>query len=81
MGVMAAFVLSITLLPALASVLPVSVKQRETKTLKVMNGLADWVITKQKALLIGGGLLAIVLIALIPRNELNDVFVDRYLFY
>ncbi len=77
-GVMAAFVLSITLLPALASILPVSVKPSETKTLKVMASIADWVIAKQKALLIGGGILAIVLIALIPRNELNDVFVEYF---
>jgi len=77
-GVMVAFVLSITLLPALASILPVSVKPRETKTLKVMNSLANWVIKKQKTLLIGGGLLAILLIALIPRNELNDVFVEYF---
>ena len=78
MGVMAAFVLSITLLPALASILPVSVKQRETKTIKVMSSIADWVIAKQKTLLFGGGVLAILLIALIPRNELNDVFVEYF---
>ena len=77
-GVMVAFVLSITLLPALASILPVSVKPRESKTLKVMAKLADWVIVKQKSLLLGGGLLAILLIALIPRNELNDVFVEYF---
>ncbi|MEH6456278.1 MAG: efflux RND transporter permease subunit [Cocleimonas sp.] len=77
-GVMVAFVLSITLMPALASILPVSVKHRETKTLKVMSSLADWVIAKQKSLLLGGGILAIVLIALIPRNELNDVFVEYF---
>ena len=77
-GVMVAFVLSITFLPALATILPVSVKQRETSTLKVMASIAEWVIAKQKTLLIGGGLVAILLIALIPRNELNDVFVEYF---
>lgn len=78
MGVMIAFVLSITLLPALATILPVSVKPRESKTHKIMNSVAEWVIAKQKTLLIGGGLLALLLIALIPRNELNDVFVEYF---
>jgi len=77
-GVMIAFILSITLLPALATILPVSVKPRESKTLQIMNSLAEWVIAKQKTLLIGGGTLAILLIALIPRNELNDVFVEYF---
>ena len=78
MGVMIAFVLSITLLPALATILPVSVKPRESKTHKIMNSVAEWVIAKQKTLLIGGGLLALLLVALIPRNELNDVFVEYF---
>ena len=78
MGVMVAFVLSITLLPALANILPVSVKPRESKTLSIMNNVAEWVIAKQKALLIGGGLLAILLIALIPKNELNDIYVEYF---
>jgi predicted RND superfamily exporter protein len=77
-GVMAAFFFSIVLLPALATILPVKVKQRETKTLKVMASFANWVIGHQKALLIGMSTLAIILIALVPRNELNDVFVHYF---
>lgn len=77
-GVMVAFILSITLLPALATILPISVKPRESNTLKTMAKLADWVIAKQKLLLFGGGLLALLLIVLIPRNELNDVFVEYF---
>ncbi len=77
-GVMIAFLLSITLLPALASILPVSVKPRESNTQKIMAQLAEWVIAKQKVLLVGGSILAIILIALIPRNELNDVFVEYF---
>ena len=78
MGVMVAFVLSITLLPALANILPVTVKPRESKTLSIMNNVAEWVIAKQKSLLIGGGILAILLIALIPKNELNDIYVEYF---
>ena len=78
MGVMVAFILSITLLPAMANILPVSVKPRESKTLNIMNNVAEWVIAKQKSLLIGGGILAILLIALIPKNELNDIYVEYF---
>ncbi len=78
-GVMAAFFFSIFLLPALATVLPSRVKpQAETKTLKLMASLSEWVISHQKALLVSIGVLALVLIALIPRNELNDVFVEYF---
>ena len=78
MGVIAAFFFSLFLLPALATILPVKVKQRETKTLKAMSTFAEWVLRNQKALLIGMGSLTIVLISLIPRNELNDVFVHYF---
>ncbi len=78
-GVMAAFFFSILLLPALATVLPSRVKQQEdTKTLALMSALAEWVLSHQKALLLSVGALALVLIALIPRNELNDVFVKYF---
>jgi len=77
-GVMAAFFFSILLLPALATILPVKVKQRETKTLKAMSIFAEWVISHQKALLIGMSVLAIALTSLVPRNELNDVFVHYF---
>ena len=78
MGVMAAFVFSIFLLPALATILPVRVKQRETKTLKIMASFAEWVIANQKSLLIGMGTIAVLLVSQIPRNELNDVFVEYF---
>ena len=78
MGVMAAFFFSLFLLPALATVLPVRIKQRETRTLKVMSLFAEWVIDHQKSLLIGMSILAIALVSLVPKNELNDVFVHYF---
>ena len=78
MGVTAAFLFSIVLLPALATILPSFVKPRETKMLKVMSVFAEWVIQSRKALLIGMSVLALLLIALVPRNELNDVFVKYF---
>ncbi len=78
MGVMAAFLFSILLLPALAIVLPAKIQAKETKTSKSMALLANWVIKSRKFLLIGMGTLALVFIALVPKNELNDVFVNYF---
>jgi len=78
MGVMAAFFFSIIFLPAIAIVLPSSVTQRESNTLNIINSFAEWVLRHQNKLLLGMGSIAIVLVALIPRNELNDVFVKYF---
>ena len=78
MGVMAAFVFSILLLPALATVLPSKIKAKETNTSKLMSTLANFVIRQRKFLLIGMGSIAILLISQVPRNELNDVFVNYF---
>lgn len=78
MGVTAAFLFSIVLLPALATILPSFVKPKESRTLKIMSSFADWVIQYRKALLVGMSALALVLITLVPRNELNDVFVEYF---
>jgi len=80
MGVMAAFVFSVTLLPALATLLPSKVKQTDKKSTmnKFMASLAEWVIAKQKILLITMTALTLVMIALIPKNELNDIYVEYF---
>ncbi|MCK5918827.1 MAG: MMPL family transporter [Cocleimonas sp.] len=80
MGVMAAFVFSVTLLPALATLLPSKVKKTDKKSILsgLMASLAEWVIVKQKVLLIGMTALTIVMIALIPTNELNDIYVEYF---
>lgn len=78
MGVTAAFLFSIFLLPSLATILPSFVKPKETRTVKVMSSFAEWVIRFRKTLLIGMSVLALALITLVPRNELNDVFVKYF---
>lgn len=80
MGVMAAYLLSITLLPALATVLPSKVKKTQTKDpgFKMMSVLAEWVIAKRKALLLGMTAFSVFMIALIPTNTLNDVYVEYF---
>jgi len=77
-GVVYAFLLSIFLLPALMAVLPVRVKQDESSRTTSMDAFASFVLGNQKALFVGTGLLIVVLVALVPRNQLNDVFVNYF---
>jgi len=77
MGVGLAFILSVTFLPAIICILPARDK-REVAGKDLLNGFAEFVIKKQKPLLIGSALLSVGLIALVPQNELNDVFVEYF---
>ena len=83
-GVLCAFVYSMTLLPALLSVLPLRVSLVQTGRRDWFERLADFVIEKHAFLLISLSLAAVILIAGIPRNELTDnwtqYFDDRYEF-
>ena len=77
MGVAAAFVLSITFLPAIICILPATGK-REVAGKKMMTRFGEFVIAKQKPLLIGNTLIIILLAAMVPLNELNDQFVNYF---
>ena len=74
MGVVASFFLSVTFLPAIMTLLPVRVRIAEDGKIHAMDKLAEFVIARRNGLLWGVGLLSFALIALVPRNELNDVF-------
>ncbi|MBT3813548.1 MAG: MMPL family transporter [Gammaproteobacteria bacterium] len=78
LGVMLALVLSVTLLPALMTIMPVRVKAKEELDNPFMKGLAAFVIKRRKALLIGNSLLAVILMGFIPLNEINDEFVKYF---
>ncbi len=77
MGVAAAFILSITFLPAIVSIVPTKGK-REVVGKQMMIQLGEFVIKRQKALLIGNTLIIILLASMIPLNELNDNFVEYF---
>ncbi|NNJ95430.1 MAG: MMPL family transporter, partial [Halobacteria archaeon] len=78
MGVAAAFIFSVTFLPAFMAVVPMRVKVGATHRTARMDRFADFVVARQHALFWGAGIVMIVLIALIPRNELNDEFVKYF---
>ncbi|MBE9563970.1 MAG: MMPL family transporter [Proteobacteria bacterium] len=77
MGVAAAFIFSVTFLPAIVSILPASGK-REVAGKQIMVKFSEFVIAKQKFLLVGNALLIIGLASMVPLNELNDQFVNYF---
>ncbi|MEE9336713.1 MAG: MMPL family transporter [Methylococcaceae bacterium] len=77
-GVMLAWLLSITFLPAMMSILPIKVKAKDDLDNSYMKRLAEWVIRFRKPLLIVNGMIAIVMISFAPNNELNDEFVKYF---
>jgi len=80
-GVIYAFILSIFFLPAFTAVLPIKppvVKKAKTGLSALMEHLANFSIDRYRFLLAAVGLLIVALIAMIPRNELNDEFVKYF---
>jgi len=77
-GVIASFVYCVALLPALMLVLPVRVKATHNRSVAAMDRLADFVVTRRRPVLWVMALLVIGLIALVPRNQLNDEFVKYF---
>ncbi len=73
-GVTAAWLYSITLLPALASLLPL--RRQRARLRPAMAALADLVIRRPRPLLYGVGAAALLLLTGIPRIELNDNFME-----
>ncbi len=79
LGVMVAFALSVTFLPALASVMPIKAKMSKENILnRSMDKLANFVVSRHNIMLIGGFLLSVIVLSFIPRNELNDEWVKYF---
>ena len=73
-GILTAWILSITLLPALLSIAPMKVSKRaEGKARgRAMLGFANFVIRHSRLLLIGTGAISLALISFIPTITLSD---------
>ncbi len=74
LGLLASFMLSVTLLPALLSLFPLRAQKVLVQDDPLMTRMAKGVLRHRKVLLMGSFLGVVMLTALIPRNELNDVF-------
>lgn len=74
-GILAAWILSLTFLPAMLSLAPLRVRAvSEDKQVSALRGFANFVIAHNRKLLIVSSAVAITLIAMIPRVELSDEF-------
>ncbi|EAQ67058.1 hypothetical protein MED121_14060 [Marinomonas sp. MED121] len=77
-GVMMAFFLSVTLLPALMAILPAKAAKSSTSIGKSMDKLADYVIRNQRKILVGSGLVTVILVSSIQMNRLEDNFIGYF---
>ncbi len=77
-GVVTSFIMSVTFLPALISLLPVRVKEKKDDRDRFMEKLGDFVVRKRNMLFWGMCVLILVLLTGLPRNDLNDVFVHYF---
>ena len=77
-GVGASFLLSVTFLPALLSLLPVRAPAGGKDHDPTMAALADFVVRRRTVLLWGSAAVVLALLAAVPRNELNDVLVHFF---
>jgi predicted RND superfamily exporter protein len=79
-GIFAAWVFSVTVLPSAISLLPYRVKEkRETAwSVKAMDTLAEFVIRRYRGLLVGVGLPTLAIIAFIPTLDFNDQWVEYF---
>ncbi|PCI64628.1 MAG: RND transporter [Kordiimonadales bacterium] len=79
-GIVAAWLMSVTFLPAMLSILPVKVpaKVTEDADAKFFGALADFVVKHNKKLLIGMGAAAVALVAAVPMLEFNDQWAEYF---
>ncbi len=77
-GVMGAFVLSVTLFPALLAILPIRGKSAGNRLGQLMASIAEQVIARRHPLLLVMGLLFLALSAMAPLNRGNDSFVQYF---
>lgn len=77
-GVMLAFVFSVTIFPAMLMILPSKVKPTSEHKSDAMDRLANFVIKRRKVLLPGMAILIAGFAAFVPSNELNDDFVKYF---
>ncbi|MFW2373653.1 MAG: efflux RND transporter permease subunit [Gammaproteobacteria bacterium] len=76
-GVVMSFLFTISFLPAIMYMLPIKARHFVMGT-RSMHLLGDWVVSKRKTLLWVMSILVMCLLAMIHKNELNDVFVNYF---
>ena len=77
-GIGMSFLLSVTFLPAILSLLPLRPGSDRRLGGPLLGSMADFVLRRRKELLWGWVVVVAVMIVSIPRNELNDVLVHFF---
>ncbi len=79
-GILAAWIFSITVLPAALSLLPYRVQEQQGTewSVRAMDRLSEFVIRRYRSLLVGVGVPALLLIAFIPTLDFNDQWVEYF---
>ena len=77
-GIVASFILSVTFMPAVLSLLPLRAPRERRLSLPHVDVLADSVLRHRKALFLGWVVFVLAMAAAIPHNELNDVLVHFF---
>lgn len=77
-GVLAAFIYSVTFLPAAMAILQVRVAQTAGTRTKFMERLGAFVVRRRKTLFIGGMFVVAVFGAFVPKNHLNDQWIEYF---
>ncbi|MFT7560194.1 MAG: putative RND superfamily exporter protein [Flavobacteriales bacterium] len=77
-GVMAAFFLSVTFLPALMAIIPVKVAYSDKGNTNFMDRIGDFVIRKRRIIFAAAAVLSIGLVSAIPLNHFDDNFVGYF---
>ncbi|MEN8107748.1 MAG: MMPL family transporter [Pseudomonadota bacterium] len=81
MGIAAAWLFSLTLLPALIAVLPIHVKQRtprQSEAAPFMVRLARFITAHHRPVLVISTVIAVTFVSLLPRIEFNDQWVQYF---
>jgi len=78
MGVMFAWLYAVFFLPALVTLLPVKQKPESTFGDRTMVRFSDWVVEKRQMLLPLMAVIIVATMAFIPKNVLNDVFIEYF---
>lgn len=77
-GIMVGFVLSVTLIPALALLFPPKVKSQEDKKITLMERYQEFFLKYRNPMLIGSVLVTLGLGAFVVKNEFNDSFHEYF---
>lgn len=77
-GMLAALFYSLLLIPAVAAVLPIRVRQKSRERQLPVDRLSEWVINHRTKLLYGTVGLAILMLAFVPRLTVDENFVDNF---